>query len=164
MPWTRDDIAFLHVAAGEMPEADIAALLDMAEEDVTAMEEKLGLERFYKREMEWCVDCGTYRTIRDGICPVCRALEQLEALREAYGTATASMAGRYRAPFAIGRRNGNAPQRPSVAGMTASQAAETLEAWDKTVEAWELQQIVTEKNRIKQATHRAREIKERLEQ
>lgn len=164
MTLSLDDISFVRLAAGEMPESDIALLLGATETEIIAAEREMGLECFYKREMEWCVDCATYRTIVDGECPVCKAKKQLRDLIAIYRAEAdgADVPNPSAYESANTRRARNAPpSMPSTFGLTLSQATEVAEAYDKTVEAWELQGIVTEKNRVKKATQRVRDSKGR---
>lgn len=157
--WTESRLSFLRECAGEMHLYELASWLEMTPTQVKRKAEELGLSvEYYERRTRYCVVCGTYRLLDEGVCPVCRARSQLadmERTERRLERELAELGGRLegneQSPLSFPR-----PVRERPADSTAAEWERVDDDYDVALQQWEVRNIRASKDRLKQRNHRLR--------
>ena len=163
MTWARTDLDLLSVLAGRLSIEEISANVGKPVKEVEVIAKVFGIDiRYYERVMDWCPECGAYRSQQDNGCRVCELKQQLQRLREDNAEAFLKLSeeeqekhrerdARRRSDFI------DPPVLPDLKGLSGYERRVAEEQRDLLIEQWEIEQIKREKDRVKHETWRIRQ-------
>ena len=155
MTWTIDDVEALLQMSRRITASEASDALNHPMREVIAMGVAFGLDiPDYNRTLYWCPTCATWRTTPD--CRVCELKKQLKLATIANSEAFEASRGKAE-PIDYSKPKPKTAQTVETAGLHGRRLFMAMEYNARLIEEKEVEQLIAEKNRIKQATYRYRQ-------